>query len=258
MDIVLADKSTLSVKKSVGRLLTLMTCTGLPARRFARGRLNCTYTLPGIGPSPDFEGLYDWAQSSCLLFQESTISDAIHSGFLQVSERDDKRPGDYVLTARGSVVATACVPVWEPEIALHFRDRGVPWIPMVQQWAAQDEAALRKIRAERPATAPPEKTVNELSRRCKTITRACHIDALLALWSTGDDGSCKVSIHHETDDLSFCSLEKLAFALGTRDINLSCDCGTESDHSHDKVIVARWPSLERAASIILNFGDGTT
>jgi hypothetical protein len=92
----------------------------------------------------------------------------------------------------------------------------------------------------------------KIRQRCEVLGRECQIEVLFSMAEFSPPGLFSVSLYHTTSEMSLRSLEKLAGFLGTRNINLSCDMSTESDHPHDKVIVVRWPSVDDAAVVLGN------
>lgn len=93
---------------------------------------------------------------------------------------------------------------------------------------------------------PSEQDVETVRQRCQVIARECGLDVDCALTNVATDGAFRVIIEHGTDVLGFEVLERLSVALGSTDMNLSCDQGTSSDHSHNPYIIVKWPSFDEA------------
>jgi len=93
---------------------------------------------------------------------------------------------------------------------------------------------------------PTPHDIEAVRQRCQEVARECGLAVDCAMTNVSPDGSFRVIIDHGTDDLSFDVLVCLSEALGSKDMCLSCDLGTSSDHSHDPYIIVRWGSFEEA------------
>ena len=106
------------VKKSTGRLLTLMLGTGLPLLRYQHGRI-VIFTIAPLGPLPGC--LFDWRRSSSVIFNERTVQNALDEGYLLAG------CGEFELSSKGESVAERCRGVFGPVIDDHFKGRGIDW-----------------------------------------------------------------------------------------------------------------------------------
>jgi hypothetical protein len=91
------------------------------------------------------------------------------------------------------------------------------------------EATLRKERADVPMI-EEEEAVQVLVYEVVAECGLC--DVVCVVWY--DERRTRVvgvDVYHHAD-ITFDVLDRLSKALGTRDINLSCDLGCESDRSH--------------------------
>jgi hypothetical protein len=95
-----------------------------------------------------------------------------------------------------------------------------------------------------------ESEIEDVRGRCQLIALECGLDVRCAQAGMDVDNSFRIIIEHTTMDLNFDVLEKLSRALGSRDINLGCDCGTSSDRYHDPYIIVRWPRLDSAILLV--------
>jgi hypothetical protein len=113
------NEDAVDVKKSTGRLVTLMYGTKLPLMRYEHGK-TVLFTIEPLGPAP--HGIYDWARSSPVTFAQRTVDNAFEEGFLQ-----KELNGSYVLAPKGQQIAPMCHEVWGAFITEHFVGRGVDW-----------------------------------------------------------------------------------------------------------------------------------
>jgi hypothetical protein len=103
------------VRKSTGRLLTLLHETRLPLRRYSKGSV-VLYTTEPFGPRPGLEIVYDWHRSSPVLFTQRHVDHALEAGLVEPGPVKDT----FVPSFRGSKVAPDCVPIWGPEFDAYF------------------------------------------------------------------------------------------------------------------------------------------
>jgi hypothetical protein len=96
-----------------------------------------------------------------------------------------------------------------------------------------------------------EGEIEAVRQRCQAVARECGLEAQCVLAGVDADGCFRITFEHSMRHLGFDVLEKLSRALGSRDINLGCDCGTASDRSHDPYIVVRWPGIDSAFPFFL-------
>jgi hypothetical protein len=116
------------IKKSTGRLLTLMFKTGLPLKMFARtpSGLTVVCTLEPLGPV-GAGYLYDWSLSAPYRFTTKQVALAVAAGFIAEGDHDLR------LTPTGVELAKVCSSTWEPVLDECFAGRGVDWRNM-REW----------------------------------------------------------------------------------------------------------------------------
>jgi hypothetical protein len=83
-----------------------------------------------------------------------------------------------------------------------------------------------------------------LSETYTKIFRDCGIEVEF-FWTDNPETVATLCAVYTNDDLSLDHLQRLSRALGTRDINLTCDRGSTSDSCHDKTIMVRNIRLPR-------------
>jgi hypothetical protein len=244
VNIELARNQTVSVKKSVARMITLMICTDLPIRGFNRGSRK-TYTLPPLGPRKGLEGLYDWQRSSPIRFDQRTVDTALAAGLVQANPNSPKENIDVCLTSVGVTVAAACRPLWEPEIEAYFDGRGVNWIDMIRALVEEDlkNSSRKKEDGEESDLARLEMQVDRLQRECRSAASECGLDVDSSSVSVSKSGSFKICLSLKSLDISLIELNRLSDVLGTQDIALSRAKLLPTSSDVKTLVVVGWPSM---------------
>jgi hypothetical protein len=115
VDMPIQVRGNISVVKSTGYMITLMSGMNLPLVRFTRGQ-RVVYTTVPFGPIDP--SVYDWTRSSPVRFTERHVEKALAAGFVV---REDN---NICLSGVGRLLAQPCSEVWGPLLDDYFHQVG--------------------------------------------------------------------------------------------------------------------------------------
>ena len=97
---------------------------------------------------------------------------------------------------------------------------------------------------------PSEQDIEVVRQRCQVVARWCGLNVQVAIAEMEASGAFLVTLYHETVDLSFNILVRLADAFASEDMRLDCNLGTSSDRTHNPFVAVKWSSFERAVLLV--------